>query len=87
MGKTVTMNVKVKDYTNRVVGVVKEKYGLKDKAEALDKFAELYGEEFVDCEVKDKVVKEVIESCARHIKKYGFRSRTMAELRKAIEAK
>lgn len=87
MGKTVTMNVKVKDYTNRVVGVVKEKYGLKDKGEAMDKFAELYGDEFVDKEVKDEVIKEVIESCARHIKKYGFRSRSIAELRKEIEAK
>ena len=87
MGKEVAMNVKVKDYTNRVLGVVKEKYGLKDKGDALDKFAEMYGEEFVESEVREEVIREVIESCDRHIKKYGFRSRSIKDLRKIIEAK
>lgn len=80
MSKTVTMNVKVKEYTNRVVGVVKEKYGLKDKGEALDKFADLFGEEFVDRDVKEEVIKEMIESCDRHIKKHGFRKMGIREL-------
>ncbi|MBI2530444.1 MAG: DUF2683 family protein [Candidatus Diapherotrites archaeon] len=78
------MNLRAKDYTNRVLGVIKEKYGLRDKSEALDKFAELYGgdfvDEFIDKEVKDEVVREVIESCDRHIKKYGFRSMSVEEL-------
>ena len=81
------MNIKVKDYTNRVLGVVKEKYGLRDKGDALDKFAEMYGEEFVEPEVKEEIIREVIESCNRHIKKYGFRSRSVKDLRKIIEAK
>ncbi|MFH1256637.1 MAG: hypothetical protein V1494_05080 [Candidatus Diapherotrites archaeon] len=80
MQKTVTMNVKVKDYTNRVIGVVKEKYGLRDKGEALDKFAELCGEDFVEPEVKEDVIREVIESCDRHIKKYGFRKMSVEDL-------
>ncbi len=87
MSKSVAMNVKVDEYTNRVLGVVKEKYGLNDKGEALDKFAEMYGDEFVDKEVKEEVIKEVIESCNRHIKKYGFRSRSVKDLRKIIEEK
>ena len=82
MGKTLTMNIKVKDYTNRVLGVVKEKYGLKDKGEALDKFAELCGEEFLDPEVKEEVIRGVIASCDRHIKKYGFRKMSAKELDK-----
>lgn len=82
MGKTVTMNVQVKDYTSRVLGVVKEKYGLRDKGEALDRFAELCGEEFVEREVKEGVVREVIESCERHMKKYGFRKMSTEELDK-----
>jgi len=80
MGKTLTMNIKVKDYTNRVLGVVKEKYGLRDKGDALDKFAEMYGEEFVEPEVREEVIREVIESCDRHIKKYGFRKMSIKEL-------
>ena len=82
MAKSVTMNLKVKEYTSRVLGVVKEKYGLKDKAAAMDKFAEIYGEEFVEPEVKDEVVQEVIDSCERHIKKYGFRKMSIEEFDK-----
>jgi len=87
MGKEVTVNLKVKDYTNRVLGVVKEKYGLRDKGDALDKFAAMYGGEFVEPEVREEIVREVIKSCDRHIKKYGFRSRGTKDLRKIIEAK
>lgn len=36
-------------------------------------------------EVKEEVIKEVIESCKRHFKKNGFRKRTIAELREKIE--
>ncbi|MFH1895852.1 MAG: hypothetical protein ABIJ74_04760 [archaeon] len=82
MGKTVSINVKIDDYTSRVLGVVKEKYGLNDKGEALDKFAEMYGDEFVEPEVKEEVIREVIESCDRHIKKYGFRKMSIKELDK-----
>lgn len=85
MSSVVTMNLKVKDYTSRVLGVVKEKYGLRDKSKALDKFVELHGEEFVEPEVREEVIKEAIESCKRHIKKYGFRSRTVEDIRKIIE--
>ncbi|MDO8538401.1 MAG: DUF2683 family protein [archaeon] len=85
--RTVTINAKINDYTNRVIGVVKEKYGLKDKGEALDKFAEIYGDEEVDREVKDEVIREMIEISDRHMKKYGFKTTTIAQLRKEIEGK
>ena len=82
MAGTVTMNLKANEYTSRVLGVVKEKYGLNDKGQALNKFVEMFGDEFVDREVKEEVIKEVIASCDRHIKKYGFRTTTLEELDK-----
>jgi hypothetical protein len=85
MSKTVTMNLRAEDYTSRVLGVVKEKYGLNDKSQALNKFVEMFGDEFVDREVKDEVIKEVIASCDRHIKKYGFESMTTKELDKLCQ--
>jgi len=60
-GKTVTLNLKVSNYGNRVLGVVKEKYGLNDKSEALAKFVDMFGDEFVDREVKDEVIMETIQ--------------------------
>lgn len=79
MGR-VNVNLKVSDYSSRVLGVIKEKFGLRDKGQALDKFAELYGDEFVDREVKDEVVRDVIRSTEAHIRKHGFKAMTVEEL-------
>jgi len=80
LSELIGLNVKIKSYTGRVLGVLKEKYALRDKGEALDKFAELYGDEFVDREVKDEVIRECIEISNRHIKKYGFKKMSIKEL-------
>ena len=87
MMETITMNLSVKKFTSRVLGVIKEKYGLRNKSEALDQFVELYGEKFANREVKDEIVKEVIESCNEHIKKYGYRSMSIEELDKLCGVK
>ena len=77
------MSITVNEYTSKVLGVIKEKFGLKDKAQALDKFAEMYGEEFVDREVRDEVIEEVIKSSKEWEKKYKFkRKMTLKELDK-----
>lgn len=85
MQREVTMNLRVNNYTGRVLGVIKEKYALNDKGQALNKFAELFGDEFVDREVKDEVIKAVIDSCNQHIKVHGFKGRTLKDIRKQIE--
>mgnify|MGYP001574962494 CR=1 FL=1 len=77
-----SMSITINEYTNKVLGVIKEKFGLKDKAKALDKFAEMYGEDFVEKEVKDEIVEDVIKSCEAHIKKYGLRKMSLKELDK-----
>ncbi|HLC92600.1 MAG TPA: hypothetical protein VJH23_02750 [archaeon] len=48
MEKMVEIDVKLNEYTNRVLRAVKKKYGLKNKGAALDKFVEIYGEEYVE---------------------------------------
>ena len=81
----VAVNFRIRHYTNRVLGVIKEKYALRDKAEALDKFTEIYGIEFVEPEVKEEFIKEVIESCNRHIKRYGYRTINDKEFKELFE--
>ena len=70
------MNLKVNDYTSRVLGVIKEKYGLKDKAKALDKFAELYGQKYISAEelaeAKQKAVSD-IKNEKDPLKLYGYK--------------
>ena len=75
----VAMNLHVSEYASRVLAVVKEKFGLRDKSEAMDKFAEMFGDEFIDKEAKDEYVKKIIEIEKRHIAKYGLKKMTLAE--------
>ena len=82
----VTLNLKVDGYTNRVLGVIKEAFGLRDKGEALQKFVHIHGGEFLHEQVSEEIAKEVMAGTDAHIKKYGFRSRTTKDLRKIIEA-
>lgn len=78
-----SMSISVNDYTSRVLGVIKEKFGLKDKAEALDKFADMYGEEFVEKEVKEDLLKRMITECESWEKLHKFRRKmTIEELDK-----
>ena len=80
--KDVSMNLHVSKYGSRVLGVIKEKFDLKNKSEAFDKFADMFGDKFIEKEVKDEVVLDVIRSCEKHIKKYGYRSMSLKDLRK-----
>lgn len=80
MDSFVNVNLKVSDYANRVLGVIKAKYGLKDKGEALNKFAIICGGEFVEPEVSDEYVKKMVSISEDHLKKYGKRRMTEKEM-------
>ena len=79
------MSITVQDYTSKVLGVVKEKYGLRDKGDAVDKIADMFGEEFIEREVSEETIKELIKDSEKHIKKHGFKGTTMKQLKKEIE--
>ncbi len=74
--------VKLKPYTNRVLSVVKAKYELKDKSDALNRFVEMYGVQEVEPEVKESYVKKILAIVEEHHKKYGYRKMSDAELDK-----
>ena len=82
MAQTVQFRAEIDEYTNRVLGVIKEKYGLKDKSVALKKFAEMYGDEFVEKEVNDAFVQRTVSIVNEHHQKYPARKMNMAELDK-----
>ena len=69
------------EYTNMVLGVIKEMYGLKNKGEALNKFVHMYGRKFIEPRVKEEFIQEVIESCEEHMKKHPKRRMTLKELK------
>lgn len=69
------------EYTNRVLGVIKEMYGLKNKGEALNKFVHMFGNKFVEPTIKEEFIKEVIDSCDKHMKKHPKRRMTLKQLK------
>ena len=70
---TVNLRAQISDYASRVLGVIKERYGLKDKSEAINKFTEMFGEDFVEKELKEEVIKDMIKNCEEWEKKYKFK--------------
>ncbi len=77
--------LKLNEYSNKVLNVIKAKFDLKDKSEALNKFAELYGDEVVEKEASDEYIKKIIEIDERHMKKYGDKNMSLKELDKLCE--
>lgn len=76
----VDARVQLSKYSNKVLAVVKAKYDLKDKSQALNKFIETYGENEVEREVKESYVKKLLEIEEKHFRKYGFRKMSDKEL-------
>jgi hypothetical protein len=56
----VVARVNIDDFANRVLNVVKAQFGLKDKSEALNKFFRMFGNEFVEEEVKEEYIKKLL---------------------------
>jgi len=82
----VSMSITVNEYTARVLGVIKEKFGLKDRAKALDRFTDMFGEEFVEKEINESTIKEMINDCTNWEKKHKFKRKlTIKELDKLCE--
>lgn len=75
-----TLNLHVDAYTNRVLGVIKETFGLRNKSEALQKFVQLRGDEFLREQVSDRVLQELKAIDEAHTRKYGFRKMTLKDL-------
>ncbi len=76
---SVQVSFKTSEYANRVLGVVKETYGLKDKGQALARFAEMFGREFIEPPVKPEYAKKLLKLSQEDMKKHGYRPMTKAE--------
>ena len=85
MEKMISARVELDDYANRVLGIIKIKFGLRDKSEALNKFIELYGEEIMEKEANEEYIKKIIAITKKHFEKYGNKKMTLQELDKLCE--
>lgn len=76
----ISARIEITPYTRKVLAVLKAKYGLKDKSEAINKFAEMYGEEIVEKEANEGYVKDMISGVKEHFKKHGHKTMSLEEL-------
>lgn len=54
--------VKIDDRTNRVLNILKAKYGLTDKSQAINLMAQQFEEEVMEPELKPEFIKEIQET-------------------------
>jgi hypothetical protein len=74
--------ININESTNRIINILKAKYDLKDKSQAIDKMAEQYEEEILEPELRPEYVEKI-----KKIQKHGkFKKYTsVKELRDEIE--
>lgn len=70
--------ININEHANRVINIVKAKFGLKDKSEAIDMMAEQYEEEILEPELRP----EYIEKAKKIMKQKKIRVGTVDNLRK-----
>jgi len=63
-----------------VLNVIKAKFGLTDKSDAINKLAEIYGEDYVEKDANGEYVKKILDIEERHFKKYGNRKMSLKDL-------
>tara|TARA_Y100000310_G_scaffold225889_1_gene227969 strand:+ start:1182 stop:1421 length:240 start_codon:yes stop_codon:yes gene_type:complete len=72
--------INITDHTNRILNIVKAKYGLNDKSEAINVLAEEYEEEIME----PKLRPEYIEKAKRIMKQKKIPVGTVSNLRKML---
>ncbi|MBU1202113.1 MAG: DUF2683 family protein [Nanoarchaeota archaeon] len=72
------------DYTIRVLDVIKGKFGLKNRDEALKKLALEAGEQYVELRPNELVLREIDAIYESHKKKHGDRKMTNEELKRLL---
>ncbi|MBR9699799.1 DUF2683 family protein [Candidatus Woesearchaeota archaeon] len=75
------MRIELDEYTKRVLDVAKGKWGLKNRNQALSKFAREYGDELLDPPVNESILHEIDMIYKKHPKK---RKMTLKELDKHL---
>lgn len=71
--------ININENTNRLLNILKAKYGLKDKSEAIEKMAEKYEEEILEPELRPEYIKKLEKIRKGKYTQY----KSVEELRKA----
>lgn len=73
--------VKLGEYEDRILTIVKGKFGFKNKSEAVNFVIEKYDEQFLEPQLKP----EFVEKLSKLKKQKGLRFKSIDELKKSVE--
>jgi len=73
--------IDISEHSNRLLNIIKAKYGLRDKSQAIDIMAEQYEEELLEPELRPEYVKKALKIQ----KQPAIRVGTVENLRKRYE--
>jgi len=73
--------INITEHANRVLNIIKAKYGLKDKSEAIDLVVNGYEESILEPELRPEYIKKL----QKIEKEKGIPFKNIIELRKIIE--
>ncbi len=73
--------IDVDEHTNQILNIVKAKFGLKDKSQAIEAMAKGYEENVLEPQLRP----EFVEKLKSISKQKGIRFKSMTELRRHIE--
>ncbi len=73
--------INISEEANRILNIIKAKFGLKDKSEAINLVVQKYEEELLEPELRP----EYVEKLKRREKEKGIPFKNIAELRKIVE--
>ena len=76
--------IEMNDYTARVLDVIKGKFGLKNRSEALKKLALEAGNDYIELAPNEMVLKELDAIYDGHKRKHGNRKMNDAELKNLL---
>lgn len=78
----ISARIQLSENSNRIINIVKAKYDLKDKSDAINKLIEGLSDEYLDKEANEEYVKHILEITAKHYKKHPNRRMSLKELDK-----
>tara|TARA_Y100000310_G_scaffold332019_1_gene406741 strand:- start:932 stop:1174 length:243 start_codon:yes stop_codon:yes gene_type:complete len=73
--------IDINEHTNRIINIVKAKFGLRDKSQAIDKIAQQYEDTILEPQLRP----EYIEKIQKIKQQKGIKFKSTDELRKKIE--
>ena len=76
----ISARIELSPRANQILNVIKAKYNLNDKSEAINRFLETEGHNLIDEKASEDYVKEVLETANKHIKNHGKKRMTIKEL-------